>query len=155
KRPLLFDIVGQIAPYQCYLTARGLPQPGDLVGKEPVVSCWLEARPHFMSEINWRGVKDSVGKVIEAISGNVDTSRLFAKDDDGRPMLQIIWQGYSGQTAGVLPMFDALGNHRVPATISEVPFGEAMHACFSIEYYSCRQTGTRIAFANLVRIVNT
>ncbi len=51
-------------------------------------------------------------------------------------------------------MFDAEGNHCVPVAISDVPFGQAMHASFSMEYYFCRQSGTRIAFANLVRIVN-
>ncbi|KAI1793318.1 hypothetical protein LXA43DRAFT_988141 [Ganoderma leucocontextum] len=154
KRPLLFDIVGQISPDQCFLTARGLSQPSDPADEEPVASCWLEPRTHIMSEINWRGVEDSVGKIVQAIPGDVDTSRLFARDEGGRPKLQVIWQGYSGETtAATLPMFDAEGYHRVPAAISEVPFGMAMHASFSIEYYFCRQTGTRIVFANLVRIV--
>ncbi len=49
-------------------------------------------------------------------------------------------------------MFDEFGTQRVPASISEVPFGEAVHAIFSLEFVHDRHAGTRTIFASLFGI---
>ncbi len=97
KQPLLFDVVGQICHEDCFFTADGIPHMDP--PEEPVASCWLEPRPHMVSEINWRGVLGSVQKVVTHISGPVDTSRLLAVGANGEPKLQVIWQGNPGEVS--------------------------------------------------------
>ncbi len=46
-------------------------------------------------------------------------------------------------------MFNELGIQCVPASISDVPFGEAVHAVFSVDFVHDRTAGTRTVFASL------
>ncbi|PIL31912.1 hypothetical protein GSI_06616 [Ganoderma sinense ZZ0214-1] len=146
KTPLLFKIIGQITVEECFLTARGHLRPPD---KEPIASCWLQQRPNITSDITWRGIIPTLEAIIEQYGGEVDPSELLALGPDGKLRLQMTWQGDVGETGRDLPIFDELGIQRVPASISDVPFGEAVHAVFSIEFVHDRTAGARTVFASL------
>ncbi|PIL33218.1 hypothetical protein GSI_04668 [Ganoderma sinense ZZ0214-1] len=146
KTPLVFSLYGQIAIEDCFLTVRGCLRPMD---EEPVASCWLEARPNIAADILWRGIIPSIEAIVDKYGGVVDPSHLVALGPDGNVRLQVVWQGNIGESGWRLPMFDEFGTQRVPASISEVPFGEAMHATFSLEFVHDRRAGTRTVFASL------
>ncbi|KAI1782149.1 hypothetical protein LXA43DRAFT_1104648 [Ganoderma leucocontextum] len=149
KTPLAFNIYGQIAVEDCFLTARGRHRPTD---EEPVASCWLQARPNIASDISWRGIIPTIEAIVEEYGGIVDPSQLLTVGPDGKLRLQVIWQGCVGDSGWQLPMFDEFGTEHVPASISEVPFGEPVHAVFSIELVHDRRAGTRTVFASLFGI---
>ena len=50
-------------------------------------------------------------------------------------------------------MFDEFGTERVPASISEVPFGQPVNAVFSIKFVHDRRAGMRTVFASLFAIL--
>ncbi|PIL30529.1 hypothetical protein GSI_07229 [Ganoderma sinense ZZ0214-1] len=84
-----------------------------------------------------------------AVGCQVDMSKLLAVGADGKLRLQVIWQGDIGEPGQNLPMFDEFGVEKVPASISEVPFGEPVHAVFSIDFVRDRRAGTRTIVASL------
>ncbi|KAI1782040.1 hypothetical protein LXA43DRAFT_906979 [Ganoderma leucocontextum] len=149
KTPLVFSIYGQIAVEDCFLTARGRDRPTD---QEPVTSCWLQARPNITSDISWRGIIPTIQAIVNEYGGTVDPSHLLTVGPDGKLRLQVIWQGYIGDSGWQLPMFDEFGTERVPGSISDVPFGEVVNAVFSIEFVHDRRAGTCTVFASLFGI---
>ncbi|PIL33641.1 hypothetical protein GSI_04264 [Ganoderma sinense ZZ0214-1] len=148
KTPILFDVLGQIAVEDCFLTARGCPRPAN---EEPVASCWLQQRPNIVSDLKWRGIIPVIEAIVEeyAVGSEVDTSRLLTVGPDGKLRLQVIWHGEVGEFGLQLPIFDELGTEQVPESISQVPFGVPVHAVFSIEFVHDRRAGTRTVFASL------
>ncbi|KAI1782022.1 hypothetical protein LXA43DRAFT_905138 [Ganoderma leucocontextum] len=131
KTPVVFDIIGQISGgSECFLSVDGVPRDTsstNAASAEPVASCWMEPRPNVVARVNWNGVQASVEQILAEIPGEVDTSR-FIRSEDGMMKIQLVWQGYPGETGASLPMFDELGNHYVPATRSDIPFDRPMHA---------------------------
>ncbi|KAI1784484.1 hypothetical protein LXA43DRAFT_1066735 [Ganoderma leucocontextum] len=150
KTPLVFNIVGQIAVENCFLTAHGRDRPPD---EEPVASCWLQARPNIVSDISWRGIIPTIEAIVDEYGGVVDPSHLLIVGPDEKLRLQVIWQGCVGDSGWQLPIFDEFGTQCVPASISQVPFGEAVHAVFSIEFVHDRTAATRTVFASLFAII--
>ncbi len=99
KTPLVFNVYGQIAIEDCFLTARGRLRPMD---EEPVASCWLQARPNVASEIRWRGIIPTIEAIVDEYGGVVDFSHLLMLGPDGELRLQVIWQGSVGELSSTL-----------------------------------------------------
>ncbi|KAI1782076.1 hypothetical protein LXA43DRAFT_1069363 [Ganoderma leucocontextum] len=150
KTPLLFNIVGEIAVEECFLTARGRLRPSD---EEPVASCWLKPRPNPVSDVTWRGVIPTVDAIVDKYGGVVDPFQLLMEGPDGKLRLQVIWQGRVCYSGWELPIFDEFGTQRVPASISQVPFGQAVHAVFSIDFVHNRRAGRRTVLASMFSII--
>ncbi|PIL34350.1 hypothetical protein GSI_03125 [Ganoderma sinense ZZ0214-1] len=152
KTPILFSLLGQIAVKDCFMTARGCLRPPD---EEPVASCWLEQRSNPVSDLTWRGILPTIKALVQefAAGSEVDTSQLLAVGADGKLRFQVIWQGDVGESGGDLPMFDEFGTEQVPASISQVPFGQPVHAVFSIDFVHDRQAGKRTVLASLFALM--
>ncbi len=100
ERPVLFELIGQIATRDCWLTALGVENNQD--PDDPFASCWVEARPDDISRIYWRSVLPTVEAIINVIPGNVDSTKLISV---GRPgavgtvRLQVIWRPQEGKVS--------------------------------------------------------
>lgn len=50
-------------------------------------------------------------------------------------------------------MYDEFGNHSPPLTLQDVPFRDAVHVHFTVEYYSNKDTDDpRIILATMIRL---
>lgn len=99
KRPVLFELVGQIAREDCYLTALGdeaHQEPDD-----PVASCWVTARPDIISRIHWRSVLPTIQDIMDTIPGGVDSSKLVAGrvNDIASVRVQVLWRAPDGEVS--------------------------------------------------------
>lgn len=99
KRPVLFEVIGQIAAHDCHLTARGDEEHQD--PNDPVASCWVEARPDDVSRIYWRSLLPTIQSVMDVIPGAVDSSKLVAGRADSveSVRLQVIWRAPDGEVS--------------------------------------------------------
>ncbi len=83
KTSILFNVLGEIAVKDCFLTAQGCLRPPD---EEPVASCWLQQCSNIVSNLTWRSIVPAIGALVEkyAVGAEVDTSRLLAVRSDGK-----------------------------------------------------------------------
>ncbi|PIL26811.1 hypothetical protein GSI_11072 [Ganoderma sinense ZZ0214-1] len=89
--PFVFELIGQIAEYDCHLTVDG---HGDRT-EAPVASCWIEACPDQVSRIEWAQSIVSLNRIIDTIrepvcpdelafEGNPIRYQLFFEPPEGR-----------------------------------------------------------------------
>ncbi|PIL28753.1 hypothetical protein GSI_08797 [Ganoderma sinense ZZ0214-1] len=112
-------------------------------------------RPGPVSDRIWHGILTTIGALVDeyAVGTQVDTSKLLAVGADGKLRLQVIWQGDIGESGQNLPVFDESSAEKVPASISEVPFGEPVHTVFSIDFVRDLRAGTRTIVASLFALM--
>lgn len=99
RRPILFELIGQIATHDCHLTVRGDEEHQD--PDDPIASCWVEARPDDISRIYWRSLLPAVQEIMEAIPGAVDSTKLvygYAQAVES-VRLQVIWRAPDGEVS--------------------------------------------------------
>lgn len=99
NRPVLFEIIGQIARHDCWLTALGDEKNQD--PDDPIASCWVEARPDHISRIYWRSVLPTVEAIIDTIPGAVDSTKLVSGHAEAveSVRLQVIWRAPEGEVS--------------------------------------------------------
>lgn len=105
KMPILFNILGQIAVENCFLTTWGCLWPSN---EEPIASCWLQQCPNIVSDLTWCSILPAIKALIDeyAVTCKVNTSKLLIVGVDGKLQLQVIWQGEVGEvsTSFLLPL---------------------------------------------------
>ncbi len=158
--PILFEVVGQIALEDCFLTADGYKSPESSgEDNERLATCWIETRPDYISRIYWLGVVPAVQEIANHIPTAVDTSRVIG-EDQGQIRLQVCYQPPAGQVrcflnccgmvcsrhsdiyfqsiTSTLPLYNIHGERQVPSCVGEVPFGQPMRVAFALESRYCR-----------------
>ncbi len=99
--PILFEIIGQIAFEDCFLTADGYEDPVSSGQEdEHLATCWIETRDEYVSRIYWQGIAPAVQEIASHIPGSVDASRLLG-EVDGEVILQVCYQPPAGQVRAV------------------------------------------------------
>ncbi|GBE81445.1 hypothetical protein SCP_0311740 [Sparassis crispa] len=125
--PTLFEVVGQIAVEDCYLTKCGDECLFPEDEKSPTVySCWIEARPDQVSCIHWRNVVRGLDTIIAAIPVPIDTIHAMRTDPETDSVkIQVGWRPPAGQSIeDTFPLYDNLGERCIPSCDAEVPFGK-------------------------------
>ncbi|KAI1788924.1 hypothetical protein LXA43DRAFT_893833 [Ganoderma leucocontextum] len=140
KVPILFEIIGQISPEECFLTADGYESPeSNGQDDQRLATCWIETREDYISQIYWLGIAPAVQEIANQIPTDVDTSRLLTDEQGEDVRLQVMYQPPAGQSiASTLPLYNSRGEHRVPSHIAEVPFGRPVRVAFTFESCYCR-----------------
>lgn len=91
--PVVFTMIGQIAPEDCFLTATGDQRESrpDYVQDKPLASCWFESRPDRDSCLEWRQLPSAIDRIAStAVPGPLDTSRVVRfTPNDGAVQLRI------------------------------------------------------------------
>ncbi|OBZ74119.1 hypothetical protein A0H81_06461 [Grifola frondosa] len=152
---LYFKVVGQVAREACYLTAQGVESwVRDFYDEEQhFASCWLEACPNYLSQVEWRKAAVAIDIVSAAAAEPLDLSRVICTDPiNGAVKLRIQFTLPTGKRLeNTLPIFDrTLLTRQVPSSVSEVPFDCTVCALFTLDY-KC-QYDTNYLLANLVSL---
>ncbi|KAI0365888.1 hypothetical protein BV20DRAFT_1098068 [Pilatotrama ljubarskyi] len=154
--PIIFTVIGQIAPEECYLTAQGDQRAArpDHSRSGPLASCWLESRPDRASCLEWRQIPSAIARVASAAVGPVNTSRVLRfMPNDGAVQLRVRFAPRDGELRDTLPFFNNEWNARViPETLKEVPFNTPIRAMFTLEYVY--EGDERFLFADLFSLDN-
>ncbi|GBE82885.1 hypothetical protein SCP_0412720 [Sparassis crispa] len=126
---ILFEVMGQIAIQDCYLTTHGdsehYPEPGD---GSPAVSCWIEPLPDILSCADWRKAMRAITKIAEM--GPESLLHLLRHVRMDPPsidfmQLQVGWRPRASEDMiADFPLFNRKGKQTAPTSISEVPFGK-------------------------------
>ncbi|KAI1782217.1 hypothetical protein LXA43DRAFT_906424 [Ganoderma leucocontextum] len=138
--PILFEIIGQISPEECFLTADGYESP-ESNGQEDehLATCWIETREDYISQIYWLGIAPAVQEIANQILTDVDQSRLLTDEQGENVRLQVCYQPPAGQSiASTLPLYNSRGQRQVPSCVAEVPFGRVVRVAFALESCYCR-----------------
>ncbi|KAI0686379.1 hypothetical protein C8T65DRAFT_591227 [Cerioporus squamosus] len=138
-QPILWELEGQISPFECFATALGRTFFEDTASEE-LVSFWLVVRRRgdHISRIYWDQLLPAVHAIARSIpSAEVDLSEVIHQSpEDGSVRLQLKWQPPRGQTIdSTLPFYNKSGKRKVPASILDVPFGDAVRVGFAFEYF--------------------
>ncbi|PIL35896.1 hypothetical protein GSI_01556 [Ganoderma sinense ZZ0214-1] len=140
KVPILFEVIGQISPYDCFLTADGYQSP-ESSGQEDerLATCWIEAPHDYISRIYWMGIDPAIQEITGFIPGDVNTDKLLG-EEDREVILQVCYQPPAGQSiTSALPFYNSHGQREVLSSMAEVPFGQPMRIAFALE--SCFRRG--------------
>lgn len=97
--PILFEVIGQISPDECFLTADGYKSP-ESSGEEDelLATCWIETpETDYISQLYWLGIAPAVQEIAHQIPTDVDTSRLLTDEQGEDIRLQVSYQPPAGQ----------------------------------------------------------
>ncbi|KAI0673880.1 hypothetical protein C8Q78DRAFT_1019575 [Trametes maxima] len=137
--PVVFTVIGQIAPEDCFLTTTGdtrTPRQ-DHIQDRPLASYWLESRPDRDSCLEWRQLSMAIEHVVSIAEHPLNTSRVVRfVPNEHAVQLHVRFCPEEGELDDTLPLVK-LGppNTRlVPASLSEVPFNQPLRASFTLEY---------------------
>ncbi|GBE88683.1 hypothetical protein SCP_1400880 [Sparassis crispa] len=150
----LFEVIGQIAAKDCYLTKFGdewlFPEDEE---SKTAYSCWIEPRcADMVSLIHWRNVARGLDMIVVAAPAPIETIHTIRADPETDSVkIQVSWRPLAGQTVeDTFPLYDSAGNRRVPASEEEVPFGQPVHVLFHLE--CVMYEGIRYLFAHLLGV---
>ncbi|EIW61002.1 uncharacterized protein TRAVEDRAFT_46229 [Trametes versicolor FP-101664 SS1] len=138
--PVIFTIIGQIAPEECFLTTAGDEREDrpDHARGGPLASCWMESRADRSSCLEWRQLPSAIEHVASAaVAGEpLNTSRVLRfAPNDGAVQLRVRFVPNSGELKDTLPVFDNDANTRcAPDSADEIPFNKPFRAMFTLEY---------------------
>ncbi|KAI0667042.1 hypothetical protein C8Q78DRAFT_982805 [Trametes maxima] len=155
--PVVFTIIGQIAPEDCYLTAEGDTRDmrPDHVQDRPLVSFWMESRPDRDSCLEWRQYPSAIERVAcVAEDPEVNTSRVIRfKPNERAVQLRLRFSPYEGQIKDTLPfIYNRSNTRRVPETLQDVPFDTPFRATFTLE--CIREGDETFLFADLLTLTD-
>ncbi|KAH9952139.1 hypothetical protein B0H21DRAFT_817862 [Amylocystis lapponica] len=124
--PVVFEVVGQIVR-----DAEEDIFPGD----GALSSVWLEARPDFVSNLQFARIAAALGTLSELVHGRpLDLSHILSINPrTGAVRLRLQWNTPSEIINGMLPAFDGFGQLTDNANLS---FGQAVRALFMLEFSS-------------------
>ncbi|KAL6302955.1 hypothetical protein BKA93DRAFT_735774 [Sparassis latifolia] len=152
---ILFEVMGQIAIQDCYLTTCGdsehYPEPDD---GSPAISCWIEPLPDILSCADWRKAMRAITKIVEmGPESLLHLLRHVRMDLPGIDFmqLQVGWRPRASEDMiADFPLFNRKGKQTAPTSISEVPFGKPVQVLFTL--YSVEQCGEKYLYAHLISI---
>ncbi|KAL6299497.1 hypothetical protein BKA93DRAFT_931493 [Sparassis latifolia] len=99
---IIFEVIGQISAEERGITKIGEDSAG-------VPSCFIEARPDFVSGILWHRIPAAIDAIAAAIPGPVDVSSIVRTDPEtGTCKLKVIW---GGRADTPIPMYNCAGVH--------------------------------------------
>lgn len=102
--PVVFTVIGQVAPEECFLTAVGdqrEDRPDTTAHNRPLASCWLESRPDRDSCVEWRQLPPAIQRIAStAVAGDLNTSRLLRfAPNEGAVQLRVRFVPYEGEVS--------------------------------------------------------
>ncbi|GBE84645.1 hypothetical protein SCP_0606240 [Sparassis crispa] len=134
--PVLFEVIGQIAVDDCYLTKFGdeclFPENEESL---TAYSCWIKARPDKVSLLHWQNVMCGLEAIIVAIPTPMDTVHTICMDPETNSVkIQVGWCPSAGQSVeDTFPLYDNSGERCVPSSDTKVPFETPVHVLFHLE----------------------
>ncbi|GBE80645.1 hypothetical protein SCP_0303620 [Sparassis crispa] len=107
---VIFQVIGQISADEDNATLDGIHDGPNAEESRLAASCWIEARPDFISCIQWNRIPTAVAAVAAAVPGPgpVEVSSMLRADPEtGKVKLKVHWNQAANPA---IPMFDCAGN---------------------------------------------
>ncbi|KAH9939538.1 hypothetical protein B0H21DRAFT_698277 [Amylocystis lapponica] len=136
EAPIVFEVIGQIAGSN----EEDFPDDDGL-------SVRLEARQDFVSRLQWARIAAALGTLSEITDGRpLNLSRVLSINArTSAVQLRIQWDTPSEIINGMLPAFDGFGQLFIFTSRTDLPFGQAVRALFTLEYSLVRRQRYMIA----------
>lgn len=120
KMPVLFEVIGQIAVQNCYLTTHGRKKDLETAegtaderftkdplaiavdSEETIASCWIEPRPDLASTLYWPSVYPTVKAIMDSVPLPMNTDHAVSvprRDEVTR--LQVVWSPRDGEVSAL------------------------------------------------------
>ncbi|KAL6307927.1 hypothetical protein BKA93DRAFT_747261 [Sparassis latifolia] len=100
--------------------------------------------------IHWWNVARGLDIIVVAAPAPIETIHTIRADPETDLVkIQVSWRPSAGQMVeDMFPLYDSAGDHRVPASEEEVPFGQPVRVLFCLK--CIMYEGIRYLFARLL-----